>query len=179
MIDETDFEKLFCRMEERKLIKWVSMKCAEGDTRRFCTTDFGKGYLASILHRTREPDFKTLHSGHVASDINLICLRYSEPMGTKAICRAMRPHSTGFGAREISLMIAALEENGLLAHGKGGYRVTGKASEYLEDRIERLANSDRKRDMRDAIRLLLAELSSLQILGQKQAAALKEKGGKC
>ena len=76
-------------------------------------------------------------------------------------------------------MIAALEENGLLAHGKGGYRVTGKARAYLEDRIERLANSDRKRDMRDAIRLLLAELSSLQILGQKQAAALKEKGGKC
>ena len=100
-------------------------------------------------------------------------------MGTKAICRAMRPHSTGFGAREISLMIAALEENGLLAHGKGGYRVTGKARAYLEDRIERLANSDRKRDMRDAIRLLLAELSSLQILGQKQAAALKGKGGKC
>lgn len=179
VIDETDFEKLFCRMEERKLIRWVSMKCAEGDTRRFCTTDFGKGYLASILHRTREPDFKTLHSGHVASDIILICLRYSEPMGTKAICRAMRPHSTGFGAREISLMIAALEENGLLAHGKGGYRVTGKARAYLEDRIERLANSDRKRDMRDAIRLLLAELSSLQVLGQKQAAALKGKGGKC
>ena len=49
----------------------------------------------------------------------------------------------------------------------------------IEDRIERLANSDRKRDMRDAIRLLLAELSSLQILGQKQAAALKGKGGKC
>lgn len=47
-IDETDFGELFRKLEEGKLVRRVSMKCAEGDTRRFSTTDEGKAQLAKL-----------------------------------------------------------------------------------------------------------------------------------
>ncbi len=181
VIDETDFEKLFQKLEARKLVKWVSMKCADCDTRRFATTDEGKAYLAKLLTRKErgsKPDFETLRLGHIVGDMILIRLRYKSPMGKNAICRDMRPYCAEFGAREISLMVLAFEENGLLAHGKGGYKATDKASAYLEARIQRLMNSDRKRDMRDAIRLLLAELGSLQETACALESALMGKGAK-
>lgn len=183
-IDEADFGELFRKLEEGKLVRRVSMKCAEGDTRRFSTTDEGKAQLAKLEYCfknagvAKASNAETLRAARIVSDCILIKMRYFGAVGKKAICRLMRGAS-GFGAREICIMILTLEENGLLAHGKGGYSITPKAREYLNAREMELAKSERKRDMRDAIALALAELSSLQLAAQKMEMALNEKGGKC
>lgn len=184
IIDEIDFETIFRQLEASRFIKWVSIKCADGDTRRFTTTDEGKAHLAKLERcfkvggEEKPSNAETLHAARIVSDCILIKMRYFKAVGKNTICRIMRGAS-GFGSREIRIMILTLEENGLLTHGKGGYSLTPKAREYLAARERELTKSERKRDMRDAIALLLTELSSLQLLAQKQANALNEKGKKC
>ncbi len=179
-VSEKSFEAAFRQMESDKLVGCVLQQIGTESSKQFAATELGKAYLKEAEAREMKTANtslgKTMKAGRAVSDFILIRLRYCKAMGMKAICREMRPHSLGFGARDISNMVRSLEESGMLQRVRGGYRITANAREYLSAQLKYLTASESKDELKDAIALLLAELSSLESAAAELSRRLKAKG---
>ena len=162
-ISDFEFDLVFEELQNRKLLESALQQLGNDCSVQYRTTAEGDKYLEKQTPESNtQPIFETLKIGHIVSDTILICLRYSQPMGRKAIIRKVRPYAFGLKSREIAMIVKKLCDIGFTECVSRGYKTTEKVGAYLKQRIESLTHSDRKCDLKAGISLLFAELSCLQ-----------------